>query len=122
MTILMKRRGLLLGMASLLAAPAVVRAESLMPVRGEPLREAWFVYWRRLVQSFEWKFVMEPRLLTMKDLEAVSPLSKDGGDYCWSNPVTGAMCGQRITETGLIILDKPSVSPQEAFRPFLVGA
>jgi hypothetical protein len=31
------RRGFLLGLGSLLAAPAVVRVSSLMPIRGEPL-------------------------------------------------------------------------------------
>lgn len=34
----MNRRGLLLGFASLLAAPAIVRASSLMPVKALPTR------------------------------------------------------------------------------------
>lgn len=103
MTILMQRRGLLLGMASLLAAPAVVRAESLMPVRGEPLIQRVLMYWYHPVDSFQWQFGAETQFLTRKGWEWAAPASKDGGEYCWSNPITGEPCMQFLTGEGLII-------------------
>lgn len=63
---LVHRRGLLLGLGSLLAAPAIVRAESLMPVRsierfsGLPIWEVrgWDQYGNPVLETFRqvpWK-------------------------------------------------------------------
>lgn len=67
MTILMKRRGLLLGMASLLAAPAIVRAESLMPVRALPPR------WTTVPWTETWEDVVAGRIVP--DAEALEWLN-----------------------------------------------
>lgn len=44
------RRGLITGLVSFLAAPAIVRASSLMPIRGTPLIKP-------LIVSPEWKTI-----------------------------------------------------------------
>jgi hypothetical protein len=44
MSIILPRRGFLLGLAAMIAAPAIVRVENIMPVRAivQPTTEQWW--------------------------------------------------------------------------------
>lgn len=55
---MINRRGLLLGLASVLAAPAIVHAQNLMPVKPSPLPEGWVEYeWKPIDGNVIRKFI-----------------------------------------------------------------
>lgn len=63
MTELLTRRGILAGIGLLIAAPAVVRVSSLMPIRGVPLSTGkWVADWRTGFQSARWWECFDPKI------------------------------------------------------------
>lgn len=96
------RRGLILGgLATLIAAPAGVRAEWLMPIKGEPMREYRYGYWFRGPPSMLspypgeawggrmvglWEHKAGSEWLTKSQLETFIPSFKESGEYVMSSP------------------------------------
>ncbi len=107
MPLILARRSFLagLGLVSLLGAPAVVKAASLMPVRGEPRRAVTLEYWNNV--GGRWKFASETQFLTMAEAEIASPSAMTPGTYWWANPATGLPGGYTISKGSVIIPDGP---------------
>lgn len=49
---MISRRGLITGLSVLVAAPALVRADSLMPIRGTPMLNRFYLDWGRLALDY----------------------------------------------------------------------
>lgn len=86
------RRGLITGLAGLIVAPAVVRAESLMPVRSVPL----VVHWREPVAY--WHYVMAHDGMIMPALD------RDGSHFRHRILATVEVPGGALKESGILRL------------------
>lgn len=107
MSLILPRRGLLIGLAAMIAAPAVVRASSLMPIRGEePYVHVVLGYQFRDADGHV-HMVAEDQMLKRSEFENAAPKRKDPGDYYWSNLMTGGPEGQLRAASGLLISTTP---------------
>lgn len=106
MSLILPRRGVLLGLAAMFAAPAIVRASSLMPIAGEPLREHTFSYSYRDKRGSV-HVCTETIFCRNSELHLARPGNKEPGKYYFSNLDHGGPEDHEVTDLGLVIAHAP---------------
>ncbi len=86
------RRGLITGLASLLAAPAIVRVGSIMPVKAFVSdAERWTAsWWTKVPGSGEWKYIQSTGTYAhCMDIFKTRPISGVEGQWVFGAQVEG---------------------------------
>lgn len=98
------RRGFLIGLgAALVAAPAVVRAASLMPIHGILRRMRTLAYHHNT--NGRWEAAEEMALLADTELHDFRPTSMKPGTYWFANAEHGGPEGYSISRGGVFMDD-----------------
>lgn len=106
MSIILPRRGFILGLGSLIAAPAVVRASSLMPIHGDdPFFEKRLPYIYRASDG-RVSHREEIQFLRRSEFEIAAPRSREPGAYYWSSLGTGGLGEHRVLKSGFLATDQ----------------
>lgn len=104
--LILPRRGVLLGLGALIAAPAVCKADWLMPIFGDKRYRYTFSWWQRV--DGKWDHSPNIEILSMTEVEAafytpaMSPKSE-----IWMSDLDGGPRSFIQTEAGLLIENYP---------------
>lgn len=106
MELILPRRGFIFGLVGLFAAPAVIKASSLMPIKGEAWEDVFCFYWQRDIDAMRWTPLVHEAWIPKGSGDLYAPPMKRPGTYVWSG-FHGEERGARVLAGGLVIPDSP---------------
>lgn len=104
--LILPRRGVLLGLGALIAAPAVCKADWLMPIFGDKRYRYTFSWWQRVDGKWNAALNVETVLLTEAEACFFAPAMPPKSEI-WMSDLDGGPRSWRRSETGLLVDDGP---------------